>query len=115
MDFKLVAPDADRRKLVAYLDANPEWSRLASTGGTFLFYRHSSFRADQRIEIPADDNPVFAQEDRRTCATAAHIINAVALGMPTSATPNAVAKEALRRLAAHTDVPATATGQETAR
>ncbi|WP_449065979.1 hypothetical protein [Planomonospora algeriensis] len=85
--------DADRATLAAFLEGHPEWERTNSCDH-YVSYWHPSFpRRYDRIEIPANDDPHFSTEDRTTCRTAARLINAVTLGVPTS-TP----EEAVRRL-----------------
>ncbi|MBG0818936.1 hypothetical protein [Planomonospora sp. ID82291] len=85
--------DANRAALAEYLDAHPEWECVLF-GPQYAYYRHPSFsRPHDHIEIPANDDPRFVSEDRKICQTAARLINAVALGLPTT-TP----QEPLRRL-----------------
>ncbi|MFC4014649.1 hypothetical protein ACFOY2_46015 [Nonomuraea purpurea] len=92
-DIRLVALDADRATLIAFLDATPPWS-LVTTGRDRVVYSFDSKRTlASLVDLPADDDPAYVEEDREMCATAATEINAFQLGLPLG-TP----REAVRRL-----------------
>ncbi len=92
--------DADRATLVAYLDASPQWD--TPTRGRYITHYAlkpgivaPSSTTIHGVEIPNDDAPQHADEDRELCAEAAIVINAVALGLD-PVTPRAAVERLVR-------------------